>query len=148
MRKYEKVVEEGRGPKDLSPRVPRSKGPRVPRIHGPRVQRTKISQSQIQLRAWLWRRSILLYLLISATFGPMFDLVFPPNMFLYKISILGNLFFVLTLFCCDYDPMSVCKCVFDIQNIMSTICSEISSIVSLFMSHPAQQHTFPFSSFT
>ena len=40
--------------------------------------------------------------------------------------------------------MSDCKCVFDIQNIMSTICSlsEISSIVSLFTSHPAPWHTW------
>ena len=44
-RKYEEVVEEGRGRKVLkskSPKAPGSKGPWVQRSHGPRVWRTKM----------------------------------------------------------------------------------------------------------
>ena len=45
-RKYEEVVEEGKSPKVLNPRVLRSKGPKYPRSHGPRYLK-----SHIQIRA-------------------------------------------------------------------------------------------------
>ena len=45
-RKYEEVLEEGRGP-----RVLRSKGSKVQGSQVPRVQRTKISQTHIQIRS-------------------------------------------------------------------------------------------------
>ena len=46
-RKYEEV----RGPKVIKSKVPGSKSPSIPRTQGPRAQRTKISQSNIHIRA-------------------------------------------------------------------------------------------------
>ena len=45
-RKYEEVLEEGRGPKVLM-----SKSTKVPGSKAPRVPRTKISQSHFQIQA-------------------------------------------------------------------------------------------------
>ena len=47
-RKYEEMVEVGRGPKVLESQ---GKGRKVQGSQGPRVPRTKISQNHIQIRA-------------------------------------------------------------------------------------------------